>query len=214
MKTRADLKLAAKSNLKRRYLTTMISLILCIAFVVAISLIPVVGIFSSFFIVIPLSVGINSYFIRLSKKEKPTILAPFTNGFCSKYFRKLFGMLWCSIWIFLWTLLLIIPGIIKSFSYAMVPYILADCPNVSGRRALKLSKHIMKGHKLELFILYCSFFLWAIFSALFLMIPMVLFVAPYMQATYAEYYNNLIQEAIDKRIVTPDELGRKNSMKK
>ena len=68
--------------------------------------------------------------------------------------------LWLKIvtdfFIFLWSVLLIVPGIIKAYSYSMAPYVLADNPYMSVREALKVSKEITKGHKSELFFLQLS----------------------------------------------------------
>lgn len=68
--------------------------------------------------------------------------------------------LWLQIvtnfFVFLWSILLIVPGIIKAYSYSMAPYVLADNPYMSVREALRVSKEITKGHKLELFFLQLS----------------------------------------------------------
>jgi uncharacterized membrane protein len=57
-------------------------------------------------------------------------------------------------------LLFIIPGIIKSFSYALTPYILKDNPDLKFNSAITKSREMMNGHKLELFTLYLSFIGW------------------------------------------------------
>ncbi|MFR5556791.1 MAG: DUF975 family protein [Coprococcus sp.] len=74
------------------------------------------------------------------------------------FFRDLF--------ILLWTLLLIVPGIIKSYSYRLVPYILSENPHMDRKRALELSQQMMDGHKMEAFVLELSFFGWFLLSAL------------------------------------------------
>ena len=66
------------------------------------------------------------------------------------------------VYIFLWCLLLIIPGLIKSYSYAMTPYILKDNPEMKNNAAIEESMRIMNGHKLELFLLDLSFIGWAL----------------------------------------------------
>ncbi len=92
--------------------------------------------------------------------------------------------------IFAWSLLLIIPGIVKGMAYAMAPYILAEHPHMSVWDALEESENMMRGHKMELFILQLSFFGWYLLSALTFGIGL-LFVRTYMQATMAIFYVSL-----------------------
>ena len=54
----------------------------------------------------------------------------------------------------LWTMLFVIPGIIKSYSYRMIPYILAEDPSADMATAFNTSIEMMNGHKMEVFI-YC-----------------------------------------------------------
>lgn len=88
---------------------------------------------------------------------------------------------------FLWTLLLIVPGIIKSYEYYLVPYILQDDPQMDYRDALKLSKDMMDGYKWNLFVLQLSFIGWEILGGLCCGIGLM-FLRPYKDATYAEFY--------------------------
>ena len=97
-----------------------------------------------------------------------------------------------SIFVFLWTLLLIVPGIIKSYAYRMVPYILAENPNIDTNKALELSDEMTKGHKLDIFILDLSFLGWYLLGVLACGMG-VIFVRPYQDETNAELYNALKQ---------------------
>lgn len=115
-------------------------------------------------------------------------------------------MLYKSVLIILWTLLLIIPGIIKSYAYRMVPYILADNPEISHKRAIEISNAMTYGQKFDIFVLDLSFIGWYILGALALGIG-VLFVNPYVNATEAELYLVLRQEAIDTGICSQEELN-------
>ena len=107
-----------------------------------------------------------------------------------------------GLFIFLWSLLFIIPGIIKSISYAMTPYILADCPDVKVRDALKLSMKMMKGHKMEYFILGLSFIGWILLSVVTAGLVNVFYTGPYMGSTFAAYYLALKKEAVNTGVVT------------
>lgn len=95
-----------------------------------------------------------------------------------------------SIFITLWTLLLVIPGIIKSYAYSMTFYILADNPDLDAMEAIRKSGKMMKGHKWELFCLQFSFIGWMILSAFTAGIG-GLFLNPYMEAATAAFYRNL-----------------------
>ena len=89
--------------------------------------------------------------------------------------------------VFLWSLLFIIPGIIKAFAYALTPFLLVDCPELSALQCIKLSNQMMKGHKFDLFYLYLSFIGWILLSILTLGIGL-LWLVPYMQTSTASFY--------------------------
>ena len=88
---------------------------------------------------------------------------------------------------------LLIPGIVASLAYAMVPYVLRDKPDYSCSEILLESRMMMKGHKGELFLLYLSFIGWGILSAFTCFIGL-LWLAPYMQMTEFKFYEQLRAE--------------------
>ena len=94
------------------------------------------------------------------------------------------------VYIFLWTLLLVIPGIIKSYEYRFVPYILAENPDLPSDMVLARSKDLTDGHKMEIFVLDLSFLGWDILGILFFGIG-GFFVDPYSEATNAKLYERL-----------------------
>lgn len=98
-----------------------------------------------------------------------------------------------AIYTFLWTLLFIIPGIVKSYSYAMTPFILKDYSELQYDSAINKSMEMMSGYKMKLFLLDLSFIGWGILCLLTLGIGF-LFLGPYMQASRAAFYQNLKQE--------------------
>ena len=79
------------------------------------------------------------------------------DGFCMNFLVGLYTVLW--------TLLFIIPGIIKTYSYAMTPYILAENPGMTATEAITESRRIMDGNKWRLFCLSISFIGWALLCA-------------------------------------------------
>ena len=114
-----------------------------------------------------------------------------------------------------WTMLFVIPGIVKSFSYAMTPYVLYENPYLSPNDAITESRRIMDGNKLDLFLLHLSFIGWNILAAIpsavalfglifgnFLLIPLFfvtvianLFVTAYAEAAQAAFYRQITWKA-------------------
>ena len=133
--------------------------------------------------------GLVTFFMQLFKLRK----VPFNTMFSG--FDRFGTTCWAGILqgllIFAWSLLLIIPGIIKAFAYAMTFYILNDNPEMTAREAITASKEMMRGHKGELFVLYLSFLGWHLLSILTFGILEICYVAPYQSATEAAFYENL-----------------------
>lgn len=147
-----------------------------------------------------LTVGGSKYFIQSAQYKDATKC--FSYSFDKKnYIAILKTMLSTKILIFLWTLLLIIPGIIKSYAYRMVPYILADNPNIGVKKAIILSNEMTKNHKFDMFVLDLSFLGWYLLGALAFGLG-VLFVLPYQNATNAELYLVLRANALKNSLCT------------
>ena len=154
----------------------------------------------------PLTVGLAGFFVQNVYGNRD-LTAAYPIVSCKENFgRKMGGYLWMVLFTFLWSLLLVIPGIIKSFSYAMTPFILSDCPNVKAKDALKLSMRIMNGHKGELFVFYLSYFGWGILTALTLGILGVFYVSPYMSSAEAVWYLEAREDALRRGVITMGQL--------
>ncbi|GKX66520.1 DUF975 family protein [Inconstantimicrobium mannanitabidum] len=164
----------------------------------------VVLIFLRIFIGYNLEVGGRRYFIQSAqrKNNKKCFSFAFKEG---NYIGIVKTMFVTKVFIFLWTLLLIIPGIIKSYAYRMVPYILADNPNIGVMDAIKLSNEMTRGHKFEIFVLDLSFIGWYLLGALALGVG-VLFVMPYENATNAELYLVLRNNALTDNLCSSEDL--------
>lgn len=91
---------------------------------------------------------------------------------------------------FLWSLLFVIPGIIKSISYSMAMYILAENKEKSALECINESKEMTEGHKMELFVLGLSFIGWALLGYVTLGLAYI-WVIPYMQTTFTNAYLSL-----------------------
>lgn len=139
----------------------------------------------------PLEVGCRGFFTRNS--ESPAELSELGTGF-HPYGRNVGGMFLRDLFIALWSLLFIIPGIIKHYSYRMVPYILAEDPEISGKEAITLSRQMMDGQKWKAFVLDLSFIGWDILSCLTFGLLGLFYVNPYKHSTYAELYQALMNE--------------------
>lgn len=133
-------------------------------------------------------VGLANYFIK-NTDSTPSFKDAFS-GFKVKYGRNIGTLLLAGIKIVLWTILFIIPGIIKTYEYAIIPYILADDPEISSKDAFKKAKQMMKGNKWRLFKLEFSFIGWGVLCVLTLGIG-TFFLIPYVNAANAEFYAEL-----------------------
>lgn len=101
-----------------------------------------------------------------------------------------------GLYILLWSLLLIIPGIIASFSYAMTEFILAEHPELTASEAIARSKEMMEGNRWRLFCLQFSFIGWQILCIFTLGIGN-LWLNPYMQTATAAFYREISSPALE-----------------
>ena len=181
---RIELKNRAKQSLAGNWGAAILGLVIYGAIV---SLLSTTGVGS--FVTGLVSLGYISLYISLLRGKTPTFegsISAITENIGTKFVSTLLVMLYT----FLWSLLFIIPGIVKSYSYAMTPYILLDRPELSATDAIKESEKMMNGHKMELFILDLSFIGWILLSMLTCGI-LVLYVEPYMMATKSAFYLEL-----------------------
>ncbi|OCT11768.1 hypothetical protein A8709_28260 [Paenibacillus pectinilyticus] len=157
------------------------------------------------FVITPFKVNAHQYFKQASQGEVELnyFLYAFRSG---KYLGIVAAMFWAGLLNFLWFLLFIIPGIVKTYAYRMVPYILGDNPTIGRKRAVQLSNQMTKGHKWRMFVLDLSFIGWYLLGIIALGIG-VLFVLPYYNTTRAELYLALRQQVIKEGLATPEELN-------
>lgn len=147
------------------------------------------------FILIPLEFGSRSALNHMTDgTRKGRIKAAFASGNYERIVKTGFIR---DLYIFLWTLLFIIPGIVKSYSYYFVPYLLDDHPELSGTDVLRLSEEMTKGRKWDLFMLDLSFFFWHILSAVTLGLAGVFYVDPYIYLTQTEAYYDFVDNGLD-----------------
>ena len=143
----------------------------------------------SILLINPINVGF-AYF-RMNALRGAGNVGDLGRGFDAAYKRNV-GTVFCqALYTFLWTLLLIVPGFIKAYEYCMIPYLLADHPEMTRQEAFAASKAMMKGNKWKAFVLDLSFIPWDLLSALTLGIVSVFYVAPYRRLTAAALYEKL-----------------------
>ena len=142
------------------------------------------------------------YFLGIKRgtvnKKDMTVLF---NSVKDKPLDQLFLGLTHMLFVFLWTLLLIIPGIIKSYAYSMAYYIKLDHPEYTAKQALKASEELMYGHKWQLFLLDLSFIGWFLLGIVTFGAALV-WAAPYMGASKVEFYHDLTKGAVVLESIT------------
>ncbi len=130
---RVTIKQTAKQQMRAQNGTAiLISLVLLI--IASIPVVPFIGAIISIFVLWNLSLGASNAYLKIWRGEETKVGDMFTIGF-ENYARYLGGMLLVGVYTFLWTLLFIIPGIIKSYAYALTPYILREMPDLSTSEA-------------------------------------------------------------------------------
>lgn len=161
--------------------------------------------FVSLFVLLPLAAGYsNSMRVLLETGDNRLTNNSFSLGF-GNWLHVVWGMILSTIYIFLWTLLLVIPGIIKSYSYALTPYILVEHPEMSANEAIEESMRLMDGHKFDLFYLQLSFIGWAILSILSLGLG-VFWLIPYQMTAQAAFYRDIKNGAmpLQDNVIEPE----------
>lgn len=157
---------------------------------VAAAVIAVLGVLLDLFVMNVLTVGGCSFFLdnQTFYADVSTLLSGFRNG---HYKNVVTTMFLRDLYIFLWMLLFLVPGIIKSYEYRMVPYILAEHPEMPPNEVIAASREMMDGYKYETFVLDLSFLGWMLLGSLTFGIAGIFFVEPYINATDAEIYSTL-----------------------
>ncbi|MEI3339447.1 MAG: DUF975 family protein [Eubacterium sp.] len=166
-------------NMGRSFLVGLLPLVAGVA--IAASILLSIFVFSLF------EVGGAKFFVANAGQPAQVreLLCGFTNG---HYGNTVLTLFLRSLFTFLWSLLLIVPGIIKHYEYCMIPYLLADHPELSHDEAFAISKSMMDGNKMDVFVLDLSFIGWQILSGLTFGILGIFYVNPYIYATKAELY--------------------------
>lgn len=160
-----------------------------ITFIIIFLILMSVVILLDVFICNPIEVGCKRFYVRNLNESAQIGNVGF--AFDNHYKNITKTMFFRDLYTILWTLLFIIPGIVKSYEYQMIPYLLAENPQMSREQAFAESKRMMSGQKWRAFVLDLSFIGWNILSAITLGILGIFYVQPYMDATHAALYEAL-----------------------
>ncbi len=130
------------------------------------------------------TVGLTYFLVKFMKDQEHSLKDLI--AFSGDYVRTFLTGLLEAIFVFLWTLLLIIPGVVKGIAYSLIPFILADekYKDMKSMDILKKSEQMMKGHKMDYFVLQLSFIGWHIL-AIFTLGLLEIWIIPY--STIASY---------------------------
>ncbi len=142
-------------------------------------------------LMMPLGIGTTAFFVSLIENEN------FEAKDLFKYYHDFVKVIGVTILMGLIVMLgyicFIIPGIILTLSYSLVPIILIKKPELGIVETLKYSREKMQGHKLDAFVLGLSFIGWAILGTLTFGI-LYIWLFPYMQFTFTKFYLNILEE--------------------
>ena len=142
----------------------------------------------------PLVYVLKIHLLSLSREGKKIVFSEYLTNLKKKYSRAVPVMGLVCLYVMLWTILLIIPGIIKGYSYAMASYISIDNEELSAEECIQRSIKMMEGHKMQLFLLDLSFFGWVLLSILTLGIGF-LWLTPYQESAHIKFYEDLKSKA-------------------
>lgn len=137
-------------------------------------------------------VGHVIYALHVTREEKADY-GNLLDGF-AVFFRVIALKLLQLLIVYLFSLLFLVPGIIMYYRYRQAVYLLLDHPERSPMECLRASGELMRGHKMELFLLDLSFIGWAILQ--YVIPPFAIWLWPYQALTYANYYRALRGEKI------------------
>ena len=182
----------APSPADSRQLPPVMGLMLAGMFTVIILIAAAIAIAVDILLLNPLEVGIRRFFTRnLYEKAQIRELA---FGFDHSYKNVIHVMFFRDLHTFLWSLLFVIPGIVKSYEYRMIPYLLAEYPDMPKEDAFAISKYMMSGNKWKTFVLDLSFILWFLGSLFTLGLLGLFYGDPYYTQTGAVLYDTLKAE--------------------
>lgn len=187
---RKEIKAKAKELVKGKHYWTLVGSYVVDGAIVGVA--SEVALLPGLFVSGPMGVGFANVYKGVLRDDEAHFPKLFS-GF-KRFWPHAVASLLEYIYVFLWSLLLVIPGLIKSYAYSMSYYLMADDENLGGNDAITKSKELMKGHKWDLFVLHLSFIGWILLSMLTCGILTVFYVGPYMQMAQLIWYEENIKQ--------------------
>lgn len=154
------------------------------------------------------SAAMRRLFLEARIYEKVSFLEALHFVAVKRWIRASLTMFLQYVFQILWSFT-IVGGIIKSFSYFAVPYIVAENPDIRPREAITLSRRMMDGHKWELFKFYVTMLGWILLGYVTLGIADLAYGGAYRMACYTEFYAEIRKLAIAKGIEGTERLNDK-----
>jgi uncharacterized membrane protein len=139
----------------------------------------------------PLEVGCETYLLQAARGGDVPGLGALKRGFETDYLGVVKTMFLKNLFVGLWSLLFVVPGVVKSYEYMMVPFLLSENPSMPADEALARSRDMMEGQKWNTFVLDLSFLGWVLLGMATFGIVTVLYTNPYVFLSRAALYNTL-----------------------
>ena len=193
MTSRTEIKERAKTLLEKERMSVIVAMLI-VAGVTGFASAMVAKIFpaASFLVTIcalPLNVGLCGFLLKVERGEEHSYRDLFA-FYTKEHFNTVtMGMIMMQAFIMLWSLLLIVPGIVKAYEYAMVPFILAENPDMKWKDVLARSSEMMKGNKWRYFVFCLSFLGWILLGELTCGVVLVYHAIPFMVLSCAIFYD-------------------------
>lgn len=160
-----------------------------------------VGIIFTFMKMISISMSLGG---TASEPYENISFNTFLQGLEEHWLNALLGSLWNFLWVFLWSLLFFIPGVVKSYSYSMMFFVMAENPKISAMKAMDISKVLTSGHKADLFVMDLSFLGWMFLSLLACGLGFI-WLYPYMTMAKTYAYYDLKRMAFAQNKLSPSD---------
>lgn len=180
----------ASEDMDNTMLAAYVVTVLIIGGIIFLVVLVIVGAVAAF-LYNPFRVGVDRFMLK-SVDDKAEI-KEIAYAFDHSYINVVKTMFHMDLRVFLWALLFVIPGIYKKYQYRMVPYILAERPDMDYKEVLQMSRDLMDGEKWHAFVLDLSFILWHMLGMITCGIVEVFYVHPYMELTDASLYRKLCE---------------------
>ena len=182
-------KLIKENKIDTKKVVIVIIVTIIVVLIVAVIIIAIVAVIDAF-LVNPIDVGAKGFFLKNLNTNANA--KEMLSAFDTQHYKNIVKIMFVrDVKIVLWSLLLIIPGIVKAYEYSMIPYLLAENPDMQKEIVFEESKRMMNKNKWRAFVLDLSFIGWYLLSVLTIGILNIFYVTPYVNSTKAVLYETL-----------------------